>query len=209
MSKKALSLEQGAPPRVELEWGLSWKNMRVRFDGAELGVIADQNALKEGRDFDLPDGHRLRVRLVKNFPTVELQVTRDGVPLPGSGSDPAEHIKHATHVLYFIAGLNVLLGVIAGAFPVAILAKLGIGWANVVEGIVYAGLGYGTSKRSAVALGLGMGLFGLDTVFVIAGSFGSSSSPVGGLLMRAVLFVPLVKGLRGMTDLRRRVPARA
>jgi hypothetical protein len=208
MAKKAFSLEAGAPPRVELEWKFSWKDMRVRVDGAELGVIADQKALKAGRDFPLPDGHTLRVQLAQSLASVDLCVTRDGIPLPGSGSDPAERVKQAAQMLYFIAALNVILGVLAGALGVQFLSNIGIGWGNVVEGLLYAGFAFGTSKRSAIALGLGIALFAVDTLFLLA-SFGNGSPPIGGIVARVFFFIPLVKGMTGMTALKKGVPARA
>ncbi|MEZ4467500.1 MAG: hypothetical protein R3F43_24415 [bacterium] len=55
------------------------------FDGRPLGVIPDSKALKAGSDFALPDGSTLTVKLKTGFQT-ELQVMRDGKPLPGSGA---------------------------------------------------------------------------------------------------------------------------
>src|SRR5262245_34904817 len=113
MPKKAFSLEPGGSPRLEIEWRGIWKETRIRLDGAELGVIPTQKALEDGRDFSLPAGGKLTVRLVKSPFSVELQVLRDGAPVPGSQSDPAYRVNQAAYMLYFIGAFNALLGALA------------------------------------------------------------------------------------------------
>ena len=47
---------------------------------------------------ELPDRSKLEIKLVKNLGGLapELQLQRDGLPLPGSPSDPAERVKQAS-----------------------------------------------------------------------------------------------------------------
>jgi hypothetical protein len=197
MPKKTFALDPGGQARVEIEWRGIWKDVHVRLDGQELGVIPTKKELETGRTFPLPAGGVLSVQLSRSLATVELQVARDGVPLPGSSADPAERVKQAAYMLYIIAALNFGLGVIAELAGLEFLRNLGIGWGSAVEGAVYALLGWRTSKGSRIALGLGMGLFAVDTVWlVIASTQPGRSLPTGGLVARFFFFMPLVKGFK-------------
>jgi hypothetical protein len=115
-------------------------------------------------------GGSLAVQLARSFTAVELRVTRDGVPLPGSSTDPAERVKQASYVLYFIAVVSIGLGVAAELGGVELLRSIGAGWASVGEGAVYGLLGWRTSKRSWIALAIGIVLLALDMVLLLVGS---------------------------------------
>jgi len=203
MPKKSYALEAGGPPRVTIEWNGIWKNLRVAVDGQEVGRFATQKEVEAGGHFPLPIGGSLGVQLVRQLAAVELRVTRDGVALPGTASDPAERIKQAAYVLYFISAFNLILGLAAELLRVSFLQGLGLGWASVVEGAIYGVLGWRTTKRSQVALILGIVLFAVDTLMILAGAVESSHSPpIGALVARFFFFVPLVKGFQGLRELR-------
>lgn len=75
--------------------------------------------------------------------------------------------------------------------------------ASVGEGAVYGLLGWRTSKRSWIALAIGIVLFALDTVLLLVGSAQPGQSPpTGGLVARIFLFIPLVNGLKAARSLR-------
>jgi hypothetical protein len=199
------SLVEGQPPRLELSWKGIWKEITITVDGQTVGVIPDQKALKQGRDFQLPDGDTLHVQLKTGFGSAELQVLRNGQPLPGSGSDPVQRLKMAAGVVWFIAGLNVLLGAVAVLARVETLARMGVGWPSMIEGLIYGLLAYFVGKRSIIALGLAVGLFGLDTVLVLASMVQAGGRPgVGGIVMRIFLFLPMVQGFGAIKALKAR-----
>lgn len=203
MPKKTYALERNGPARVEIEWRGKWKDVRVRADGAELGIFANKNELEAGREFSLPSGGVLAVQLVRGFAAVELRVMRDGVSVPGSAGDPAQRVKEAAYMLYFIAALNVVLGGLVELARVEFLGSIGAGWASVVGGAIFALLGWQTSKRSRVALSLGIGLLALDTIWLLVNAIQSVQSPaIGGLVARLFFFTPLANGLRGLRELR-------
>jgi hypothetical protein len=203
MPKKAFALDAGGPPRVEIQWRGIWKDVRVRVDGNELAVIPNKGELERGRDIPLPMGGVLGVKLVSQFAAVELRVTRDGISLPGSASDPAERVRQAAYVLYFIAGLNLVLGLATELGGVEFLRSLGLGWASAAEGLVFGLLGWRTAKRSQIALMLGIALFGVDTILIVVGGVQSAGTfPMGGLVARVLFFMPLIKGLQGFRELK-------
>ncbi len=197
-------LEAGGPPRITLTWGAFWKDMRVRLDDRELGTIPDGKALKAGRDFPLGDGTTLHVRLEQGFGNAGLRVERDGVPLPGTSGDPAERLKLAYGLVYFVAGLNAALGLVAELASIDVLLSIGIGWGTIVTGAIYALLGWFVHKRrSKVALGLAIVLFALDGLLTLAFSVDAGGTPpVGGLVVRVFFIVQMARGFGAIQELK-------
>ena len=87
MPEKNFALEPGGPERLSLSWSGNFKDMSLTLDGQPLGSFDDAKALKEGGTFALPDGSSLEVKLTSPFLLPELQLTRDGEPIPGSSGD--------------------------------------------------------------------------------------------------------------------------
>ncbi|MGZ3461319.1 MAG: hypothetical protein ACXU86_22745, partial [Archangium sp.] len=105
MAKTQLALEAGGPKRLALSWGMAWKNFQVTLDGQQVGTVSGgQKELKEGVEFRLPDGSLLHIQLDRSFTNTELRVLRNGVPVPGSASDPAQRVKNGAYLLYLLAG---------------------------------------------------------------------------------------------------------
>src|SRR5439155_14599717 len=114
MQKKSYALEKGGSKRLELSWSGMWKNFTICLDGNQIGSVASKKELTAGREFLLGDGSTLRVQLGKTFLIApELQVLRDGKPLPGSASDPAQQLGVSYGTIFFVGGISILLGLVA------------------------------------------------------------------------------------------------
>ena len=102
----------------------------------------------------------------------------------------------AVGVLGVICVFNLALGLLAELAGVALLQNLGIGWPSAVVGVVYAGLAYGTWKRSFAALLIGALLFLLDGLYTLWLGFEITGRvPMGGIVVRTLLLVPLFRAL--------------
>jgi hypothetical protein len=196
MAKQVLALEQGGPKRLEISWEGTFKNFTIKLDGSEVGKLADQNALKLGQSFGLPDGSTLSVKLKSATLASELEVLRNGKPVPGSATDPVTRLSSAWGVLYFIGGFNVLLGIAAVVFQWDFLLNLGIGVFSAGFGAVYLLLGYLTSRRILIALIAAIVLFAIDGVLGVVSAIGNTSgSPVAGIVVRLLFLWVLVQGI--------------
>ena len=195
MPTQRYALENGGAKRLEISWKGLWKNLAIKLDGNVVGTIAGQKELKAGQDLELPDGSVLHVQLVQKFSSTELQILRDGEPLPGSASDPMQRLKTAYGMVFFVAGLNIVLGVIAGLFQVEFLYAIGIGWGSVVFGVIFLVLGFFVKRESMVALILAIVTFALDGIlgFFLAAQQGAT--PTGGIIARIFLLIPMVQGV--------------
>jgi hypothetical protein len=205
MPTRKFALKKGEEPRIEITWRGLWKDIRVLLDGEEIGTIAGSSELKAGKELSL--GKRLgtlRVQLVQSFGSAELQVLRNGHPLPGSGSDPEVRFKAAWAVILFIAAFNLLVGLAAVVFDIEVLAQLGLGIGSLIVAAIYLALGLLVrAYRSPIALGIAIGLFAIDGVLTLVTGFsGSGTPPVGGVVMRIFLLLPMIKGFAAIRELK-------
>jgi len=202
MPSRKYAFEQGGPKRVEVSWRGMWKNITVKVDGYVLGTIANKKELQEGRHFTLSDGSVLSVQLLKSFSSVQLHVARNGRPLPGSDSDPAKRLSVAYGIIFFIAGLNLVLGVLAVLADVPFLAAIGIDWTTIVFGVVFLLLGFLVKGRSMVALAIAVALFILSGIWAFYVMMQlNRTPPVGGIIVRILFLVSMIQGFGAIRDL--------
>src|SRR5262249_26089659 len=142
--------------------------------------------------------------------TPMLLLTRNGQPVPGSQGDPQHVVRNSVNLLYFIAVLNIALGIAAFAFPGGMLAALGAGGWAAADGAIFGVLGFFTSRGSRVALSLAIALYVLESFFIVAGTGAETGRPnVGGLIVRFFFALLLVRGWKAMGQLRKAEPAAA
>ena len=177
--------------------------MRVTVDGRELGTFPNKAAIEQGRTFDLGQGDTLSVRFERAFGSQDLIVSRNGKPLPGSGDDPATRLKAAVGVVYFVAGLNVVLGLLVALAEIEFLAKIGLGWGSVGEGALYGLLGFFASRRHKWALIVATVLFAIDGVFTVVGGLGTGGPPpIGAVVARLFLILPMIRGIPAIAKIK-------
>lgn len=205
MPKQSYALEPGGEKRLEMSWKRGWKEISISLDGKQIGVIPDQKALMSGREMSLPDGSTLKVQLVSKPWDAELQLLRNGQPLPGSGSDPATKFKTAYGMVYFVAGLNLLLGILAVLFDIEFLQGIGISLGSIIFGVIFLVLGFFTQRKSTIALILAVVIFAIDgiTGFVMSASQGSSLS-ASGLVARIFFIIPMIRGVKAIKELKQK-----
>ncbi len=195
MPKKSFPLDPNST--VELQWRGIWKDFTVCVDGRELGRMNGQRELSQGRSWPLADGSTLEVKLDTGLGGGGLSVSRNGVPLPGTASDPKTAMKSASGIVFFIAGLNVALGLAAELGQVDFLLALGLGWIAVGFGAVFAGLGFATLRGSVVALWIAIVLFAIDGLLGLYAVVDAGGQPgIGGLVFRVFIIVAMVKAAR-------------
>ncbi len=202
MPTQRYALEPNGPKRLTLSWKGMYKTLQVALDGHVLGIIPDQKALRTGQSFPLPDGSAVHVQLVRAGMATELRVTRNGQPLPGSAADPQQKLKVAYGIVYFVGGLNVLLGVVALLIESRFLESLGIGWATIIFGAIMLGLGFMVQRRSVAALIAAIAIYAVDgvlSIVLIASS--SQTPPVGGLIFRVIMIAAMYQGIAAIKAL--------
>ena len=200
MPKREFALREGGPKQVRVQWKGMWKDVRVSFDGAEVGVIPNQKALKAGEDIRLPDGSTLHIQLQTGL-SAGLHLLRNGEPLPGTTSDPKAQLAAAYGTIYFVAGLSAAVGV-AALGGVTLLQQLGFGWTSIGAGVLMGGLGYLVSRRSRAALIAAIVLFAADGVVGLWASIdaGTGHVPTTGIALRVFLIIAMARGYKAMSE---------
>jgi len=203
MPKQSFALEAGGEKRLEISWKGMYKDVTVSLDGNSIGVIPNQKALSAGQEFRLVDSSTIKVQLVNKFMSAELQVFRNGQPIPGSASDPQTKLKNAYGMVYFVAGLNLVLGFISFLFNVEFLQQIGIGFGSILFGLVFLALGFFVQRKSSVALILAIVIFALDGIVGVFFAASQGYNPgSGGIIARLFLLIPMVQGLGAIKTLK-------
>jgi hypothetical protein len=207
MPKQLFALDKDGPKRLEISWGFMWKNFAVKLDGVVILAAEGSSDLKAGKSVRMPDGTWLQVRLDTGFGKSNgLIVTRDGQPLPGSSSDPESLVKLAGGVVYAIAALNAIVGVIAFAFDVRFL-KENFGYGPLIVAALFAVLGYFTMKRSLAALIAAIVIYAADglltLVFQFADAAPGRTPNIGFIFMRVMFIMAMIRGAGAIGQLRR------
>ena len=204
MPKQVFALEPNGPKRLEISWHGFWKDMRVTLDGNPLGTVPDQQALREGRTFPLPDGSTLKLQLVRAFSSVEFHITRNGRPLPGSVGHPASKLRNAYIMLYIIGGLNIVLGTLTQLIGIEYFLRLGIGIFSIIFGAVLALLGFLVQKKIVIALVLALIVLAADAVLGLVAAFLEGYQPsAAGIALRVIYMLPLFPAFKAIRELKR------
>jgi hypothetical protein len=204
MAKMLFALEPGGEKRLQVSWKGMYKETSVFLDDQLVGTIQGQKALAAGQDFTLIDGSVVHVQLVTKVFNTELQVLRNGQPLPGSATDPQARLKAAYIITYFIAGLNLVLGLVATLFQVEFLQQLGIGFYSLIFGLIFLVLAIFIQRKSMVSLILAIIIFIVDGVlgFVFSVIAGVTPSTTG-ILGRVILLIPMFQGIGAIKALKK------
>lgn len=163
MGKVKYALERGGDKSLEISWKGRFTNTKVRLKGNLIGEIPNKKELMTGKIFQLPDETSLKVQLVKS----EFRVLQNDKPVPGSASDPITRLGLSFGVIYFIAGLNIVLGFISLIFQVEFLQTQGFGIISVAIGFIFLVLGFFTQRRSRIALTAAFIIYGLDCALAL------------------------------------------
>ena len=152
MSLQKLALNPGEAPRLELEWGTYMRDFEIRLDGKEIGRIdGGQRVLKEPHNFTLPDGSELTIQLNQNQLVDELEVLRDGVPLPGSASNPIVKLSAAIRSGFYFGILTTLVGLLAQFSNSVWPIKLTFSPWSILFGLMLIACTVGLASRSRIA----------------------------------------------------------
>lgn len=165
MPIQQLPFVQNGDPRLELEWsGDYMRNFVIRFDGKQIGEISGgQRELRNEHKYTLPDGSNLTIRLKQSKLLDELVVLRNGNPLPGSATDPLQHLTAAVRASFFCGIALIILGLIA-LFRPDNMQAITITPYSAVIGLILLFVAVGISRRSRLAAWVGLLAFIADVI---------------------------------------------
>jgi len=199
MPEQNFALEQDGSKRLRVVSKMFSSHYTFYLDGQLLGQIEDAKDLKKGRDFTLPDGTKLNVRQKSTFGSTELQLFRNGTPLPESNADPQKRLQISYGFIYAIGVINIVGGIVLLLTQTSSVGGLELKFVSAIAtGIIYLVLGFFVQRRSKIALGVAVIGFVFDTLSMVL----SGVAGPGVLVTRFVFFVmPIIKGFGAIHDL--------
>jgi hypothetical protein len=202
------SLEYALVPRGKKRLKIlstgDWETATVEVDGGAVWTLESRSQLERGQRIRLPDGSELMLRLAQAYGTTELNVTRDGVPVPGSPTDPTERANQASYLILAFAPLTAFLALATELSDLDVVGEISLGWPSLGIAFLYAVLGVLTLRRSRLALLLAIGVFIVDSgAVVFLGEEDTGVAAIGVLFLRALLVIPLLRGVPAVEALAR------
>jgi len=200
MPKFKFALAEDGPKELEVETWLFLRKAVVRFRGETVVEVPSKEALLRGASGRLPDESEISIRWTSGV-FAGLELLRNGVPVPGSSTDPAQRIRVARNIFAFIGTVTSLMGLalLATDFAGAI--------GTLLEGALFLGAAFGTHRQSKPVLIAGTALLALDTLIAVVdrlsiGGPAMAGGLVGALVMRTFFFVVLARAIRAFDALR-------
>lgn len=194
------SLEKNGPKRIEIAYTGYYKNLVITFDGKIIKNIAEEKELKAGVGLKLPDKSSFSIKLDKK--DMELVVLRNGMPLPGSATDPETIFKTSCGFIFFLGGLNIIIGLAVFIFEIEFLSQAGMGGYSILAGVVMCVLGYFVTKKSRIALAAAVGLFILDGVLNTILAQAGPRTNFAVLGARIIFIMPVLRGFKAIKELK-------
>jgi hypothetical protein len=196
MPTQEFALDGAGSRRVQVvqETDLSRGNLTVLLDRRMIGSLS-QVELLTGREFPLTDGSALKVQVVNN----QVQVLRNNEPLLPYAKPklvlPApirNRFLLACGVVFLIGGLNTVIGLVStlSQNPPSVLA--GFDLTNLVVGMLFLLLGFFVVRKSTLALGVAITIYGLDAILgLFQGDLRAAS-------LHILLLSLMIQGLRAI-----------
>ena len=185
----AYTIEAGGEKRIEIFTSAKWRQTEIWFDGS-LAATLSQKELSSGYDLPISDGSILNFKLAKfAFQPHRLQITRNGQPIYKTitSYDNAMFVNNAAYMVYIVAIINLVVGVISIFIDIDAFAPFKFGWSNIIFGAIFLVLGFFAQRRSFVALLLFILVFGVDSFFAFV-----SALRTGNYFLYLVFFMRLI-----------------
>lgn len=203
MPQQLLALEPNGKPRLKLEWSSYYRDFVVSVDGREIGRIeGGQRALKEPHAFTLPDGATLTIQLRQTALVEELQVLRNGRPLPGSTADPLNKVRAAIATTSLWGMLDLALGALSLLLAGRFLPSLGFDRHSLAFGALLLVLAYFIGGGARWALFAAIAAYVADSVWGFAAASAGGIRPNSAAILARVFFLaPLIRGVGALRAL--------
>jgi len=205
MPKKQFILEENGRHTLELTWDSMWRNFTIHFDGAPIDKIeGSSKGMRTGKTITLPDDSELSVKLKQNILAAELEVLRNGYPLPGSATHPRQKLTQAYTIIFIIGALNLLLGLAGLVSTAEWVLLISAGWITAVFGLFILFLGWLVrAKQSLPALITAIFMYVADGLLGVTAVIVSGSAPgVGGLIVRVLFIVGMAQGIKALNEIK-------
>ena len=193
---------------LSASWKSNWSNFRLRYQNEVVCSFETKKELVAGRQFVMPDGHLLSVRL-KHGLQPELELLRDGQPLPTKSAVPSSNGRTVLQLALFLGILNIAAGIVAVVSQSDIMLSIGFGYGSVAVGTVYVLLAWGVKYIPSLAVYAIAALISIDIalLFVFTAMKEGPTSPVSGVLIKLFLVYAFIKSIDAIKKIKSQAAA--
>lgn len=212
MPQKFYPLEKNGPKELSVDTGFTiFSKVKIGYQSKLLKEFT-YSELSKVQEVMIPSTPDQKItlqfkRALYLFP--EMEILKNGEPLEGSNTHPAEIIRQIFILICVIAGFNFIgsLMVFGGSdLTEASLSGVAIASVLLITPIIFLVLGFWFKKSlSKIALGIIIGLLSIDMLLTIS-SLGVASQemvtyPLFGFLFRIVIIIYLTRGFAAADSL--------
>jgi hypothetical protein len=198
MATKTFYLDEEKKEKLDISFGIGWKNFSIKHNGTGLGAPVSKKELKNGVEYRLPGENVVRAR-VKSGLIQELELLLNNVPIKGSPTDPDQVIKTTFNLAVIIATLNILIGMLGMLDILPMLKTMGIGLGSFIWGALILLLSFGIKKKSSFAAYAIAGLLALDIILTIVFAANvNSNTPTAGIVIKVIFILYMIKGAKAL-----------
>lgn len=202
MLSRSYIIDRKKKQYLTIKWEGDWENITVFKNRVKICDIESKNELMNGKSIH-DDDRSVLIQLKGNKP-LDLNASINNIKLKPAPKDPYTKISIAIGVIFFIAGINILLGIINMLTNIEILQNFGDPFVLFIYGIIFMILGIIIKiKNSMIALLIAITLFIIDAVLSIIFSVQNGAPPFSGtFFMKLFLAVYMIRGIDGLKRLK-------
>ncbi len=205
MPRKKYYLDSEKTELLQTEWKGIFKNFNVIWNNNVIMTFANKAELSSGKTYRIDDKRELSVQFVKRgWFEQGVEILVNNIPVRGSSTDPYAVLKGTWILLLVLAGLNILIGVIAETMQVNALQNLGIGLGSLIVGVILIFLAvFIKEKQSMIALIIAILLIFADMVMTIVYLAPSHGSPTtSGIYVKIGILIALFRGIAAIRKIK-------
>ena len=208
MPQRLFYIDEQKQQFLTASWRYNWSNFKLRYQEEVVCSMATKKDLATGRQFVMPDGHLLSVRLKGNVKP-ELELLRDGLPLQSNTTNSRSSQRTAMQLALFMGILNMIAGITAAVTQSDIMLSIGFGYGSIAVGVVYLLLAVGVRRLSSYAVfAVATWVFSdIVLLFVFTDMKEGPTSPTSGFLIKLFLVYAFIKGVRAMKQIKAQATA--
>lgn len=197
----------GGPKRMEVSRPMLSNTFTVKVDGKTLFQFPG-GELKRGVNHETRSGTRIHISHKSSFTANGFDVRINGKSLPGSVSHPLYRVTIAYQAIYFVAAVNLIIGVLNALKMNPLPTLVGAGITPVIVGGIYLFLAFFVQGKSRIALGIAIIGFTIDSVLLVVSIFsglGLNSASIGGftggMFVRVFFLIYMVQGFMALNEI--------
>ena len=203
MPSRKFLLDKKNNQELEIKWKWHFQKIIVYLGVKKLWLIDAEKDLKQWKEFELDNGSKLFVKVVKYLWFIpELEILLDWKILPDSPTDPNLQLDQVFWLIAVIAWLNILLGILWSLW-IDFLIALQVGFVSIVYGLLLLVLAVWLKKKCGICLWIIVVLWIIELVYRFYLMMNTGDVSVWWIIIKIVILVFMLRGFSAIKKLKK------